>query len=48
MLIFTLDFRRMFRLLGKEHGDRELGVGLVVGDGRAEDVPGGDDPEPCV
>ena len=38
----------MFRLLWQEHGDGELGVGMVAGDGRAEDVPGGDDPEPRV
>ena len=33
----------MFRLQRQEHGDWELGLGLVACHRRAEDVPGGDD-----
>ena len=32
----------MFRLQRQEHGDWELGLGLVACHRRAEDVPGGD------
>ena len=38
----------MFWLRGEEDGDRELGLGLVAGHGRPEDVAGGDDPQPHV
>ena len=33
----------MFRLQRQEHGDWQLGLGLVARHRRAEDVPGGDD-----